>query len=134
MKIATLSALIALAVACAPPTAATVRVESDAPWTAAGDRLCVVPDSDPPCAATPVSAPSRIGVWSTGRVIPLEQELAATLVPGLCNEDILRCDLSRFPMPETCVVPTTCEGVDVVVMSGYVRRIAMEFVRLGRCW
>lgn len=137
MKTATLAALIASAIACNPPTASVVRVESDRPWTAAGDRACVtqpVPASDPPCGASPVVAPSGIAVWSTGRIISLEASIGEVLVPGLDRAAILRCDLRRFPMPEVCTVSMTCDGADVVLLVGYVQRVAAEFVRVGRCW
>jgi hypothetical protein len=29
---------------------------------------------------------------------------------------------------------TTCDGADVVLLAAYVNRIAVEFVRAGRCW
>ena len=137
MQTPTLAALIACAVACNAPTAGTGAAPADGRWTAAGEGACTVypvPEMDPPCPASAQSYPSGFAVWINGAVAPLESVLANTSAPGLNNAAILRCDLSRFPMPRTCMARTTCDGADVVLLASYVNRIVVEFVRAGRCW
>lgn len=137
MQTPTLAALIACAVACNAPTAGTGGAPADGRWTAAGEGACTVypaPEMDPPCPAAPQSYPSGFAVWANGAVVPLEAHLSRMVVLGLDNAAIMRCDLTRFPMPRTCMARTTCDGADVVLLAAYVNRIAVEFVRAGRCW
>lgn len=131
----------ALLVACAPSVASgggTAPTGDAGPaanvWTARGDAACRVPAEAPPCPSS-LDAPHGVAVWLNGSVVPLREALSTMVLPGVAQGELLNCDLSRLPLPRTCMVPTTCEGADVVIVASYLRGIAAQYVAGGyRCW
>jgi hypothetical protein len=76
-----------------------------------------------------------VAVWINGSVVPLREALSTMVLPGVSQGELLNCDLSRLPLPRTCMVATTCEGADVVIVASYLRGIAAQYVAGGyRCW
>lgn len=120
-------------VACNGPVAGAPATGTPSVWRDRGEQSCrsgVTPDTDPPCGT---AALDGVAVWSNGAVISLRSALASTIVVGVDPAAILRCDLTRFPLPSTCVARTTCEGADVVVMAAYVRGVMIAYREHG-CW
>jgi len=134
--------LVTLITACGAPAPGTPGSDGgvDDSWVRAGERACRNGPETPtsPRQNVETARASRIGVWNSNTVIPLERALGpeqgALLVLGLDVNAIQRCDFSRFPASPICVAANTCGEYTTVHLAGFVVEVAREFIRTGRCW
>ena len=128
-------ALFVVLAACNGSVAGAPATGTPSPWRDRGEQMCArstVPAQDAPCGTAVLSG---VGVWLFNDVVSLRSALGTILVVGVDPAAILRCDLARFPVPQSqaCMARTTCPGADVVVSSAYVRGVMVEFQARG-CW
>lgn len=89
-----------------------------------------------PTAAT--RAP-RVAVWYGTGIVTVEELFADTLnlrVTPAQRALIQSCDVTRLPIPrgERCTMRGFGSCVDVAIPVDYLRSLAGEVIRTGRCW